>query len=308
MNIQRPLLISIVGPTATGKTDLSVDLAEHLGTEILSADSRQFFREMEIGTAKPSKEQQRRVRHHFIDSLSIHDDYSAGRFETDALQVLEEVFFKSKYAVMVGGSGLYLSAAWEGMDEMPPIDQGIRLELNDIFRNQGLEPLLAELLDKDPVYYGQVDRKNHQRVIRALEMIRATGHPFSAFRKDRHTVVNRPFDLLKIGLQMDKEELDERIDERMDAMISKGLFEEARGLFPYRGLNALQTVGYQEIFGFLAGEYEQDEAIRLLKRNSRRYAKRQMTWFRKYPDIHWLDAPGSLPAILELLSKQNSPL
>lgn len=301
MQQQKPRLISIVGPTAVGKTAKAIELAEILGTEILSADSRQFYREMTIGTAKPSADELARVKHHFIDTHTVTDFYSAGAFERDAVDLLAQLFETHDTVVITGGSGLYLKAVWQGFDEMPEVEEGVRDQLNEEYATAGLEPLLAELKAADPLYYEQVDRHNHQRVIRALEVIRSTGMPFSGFRQNQPTV-ERPFTNVKIGLEMEREQLYTRIDQRMDAMIAAGLFEEAERLYPHRHMNALQTVGYKEIFDYLEGKYDKAEAIRLLKRNSRRYAKRQLTWFKADAEIIWLDA--STPARDILVSLQ----
>ncbi len=300
MSHEKPRLISVVGPTAVGKTALAIELAELLRTEIVSADSRQFYCEMTIGTAKPTDAELLRARHHFINSHSISEFYSAGDFERDALLLLENLFQSQQNAVAVGGSGLYLKALWEGFDDIPEVDEKYREQLNHEFLEGGLEPLLLELYESDPTFHSQVDKHNHQRVIRALEIIRGTGKPFSDFRKSS-TKQGRRFENLKIGLQMDREKLNERINVRMDHMIQNGLFAEAEKLMSRRNQNALQTVGYKEIFGYLDGDYDKEEAIRLLKRNSRRYAKRQMTWFKADPEIKWFDAGTSAREIMASL-------
>jgi tRNA dimethylallyltransferase len=301
--LTKPLLISIIGPTAVGKTALAIIIAKHLATEIISADSRQFYRELAIGTAKPSIEELNEVVHHFINSHSINEKYSAGDFGRDASKQLALLFKETNSAVAVGGSSLYLKALWEGFDEMPQIDPSIRQELNEELATNGLKDLLNELKEKDPVYFEQLDTNNSQRVIRALEVIRGTGQPFSSFRKA--SINETPYRNLKIGLTMDRNLLFDRINDRMDLMIESGLFEEAKNLFDFREHNALQTVGYSEIFKYMEGEYDQAEAIRLLKRNSRRYAKRQMTWFNRYEDIHWFE-PNQKEEILSLVSNHLS--
>ncbi len=292
-------LIVIVGPTGIGKTSLSIVLAQHLKTEIISADSRQFYHETEIGTAKPNAQELAAAPHHLINSLSIQDEYSVGDFEKEAISIISEIHQKHDSVVLVGGSGLYVDAVCYGLDQFPHIDPKYREQLNEEHAHTGLSTLQQELLDKDPEYHSIVDLKNPQRVIRALEVIRATGQTFTSFRK--RSKVTRPFEILKIGLEMDRKKLYERIDLRMDLMIQAGLFEEAEKLYPFKELNALQTVGYQEIFGFLDGKYDKTEAIRLLKRNSRRYAKRQMTWFKKDENTHWFQ-PDHTEEILALLS------
>ena len=281
-------LIVIAGPTAVGKTDLSIKLAKHFHTEILSADSRQFFREMSIGTAKPTLEEQQGVKHYFIDSHSISEEYNAGQFEIDALKILDKIFQEKDVAILVGGSGLYVRALCEGMDEMPEVAPEIREKLNQRLETEGLETLCLELEKLDPEYYAQVDKANPQRVVRALEVCLASGKPYSYFRNQKKKV--RPFQVIKIGLTRNREELYQRIDLRMDMMLQQGLLEEAENLEKFQNHNALQTVGYTEIFDFLKGKYDWEEAVRLLKRNSRRYAKRQLTWFRKDPDFTWFQA------------------
>ncbi len=299
-NPSKPFVISIVGPTAVGKTELAIKIASWLETEIISADSRQFYREMNIGTAKPNDTELALVPHHFINSHSIHELFSAGEFGRAATSKIENSSSKNNIILVVGGSGLYLKAIWEGFDDMPAIDPAIREELNQVFQSKGLEALLFELQEKDAVYFEEVDRQNHQRIIRALEVIRSTGEPFSSFRTKAKKEM--PFFQLKIGLNMDREVLFERINHRMDLMIDQGLFEEAETLYEFRSHNALQTVGYSEIFDFIDGKCDKEETIRLLKRNSRRYAKRQLTWFRRYEDIHWFE-PDSETEIKELIKK-----
>lgn len=278
-------LLLIVGPTGVGKTELCIKLAKKFQTEIISCDSRQFYREMNLGTAKPSLEELAEVPHHLINSLSIQDDYDVKIFEQDALMLLDQLFQSHDVVIMTGGSGLFADAVTKGFDEMPDIPSEIRTQIIEDYEKNGLVWLQAEVRFSDPEYFDVVDRQNPQRLMRALEVFRGTGQKFSSFRVKKQ--VTRPFEILKIGLTRDREELYQRIDYRMDLMIEQGLFEEAKSLFGYRHLNSLQTVGYSEIFGFLEGQYDREEAIRLLKRNSRRYAKRQLTWFRKDPDIQW---------------------
>lgn len=302
MKYGKNLLISVVGPTASGKTHFAIRLAMQLETEIISADSRQFYRELEIGTAKPDPHELAQVTHHFINSHSIHEQYSAGQFGLDARRLLHRLFAKYGTVVVVGGSGLFLKALWEGMDQMPEVTPEIRYALNEELRHKGREHLLQELEEKDPVYFHQVDQMNPQRIVRALEVIRSTGHTFSSFRAG----TSKPpedYDLLKLGLETDRQELYHRIDARMDQMIEGGLFEEAERLIRFRHHNALQTVGYSEIFDYLDGVYDREEAIRLLKRNSRRYAKRQLTWFRKDPEIKWI-SPEEVPRAMELITNR----
>lgn len=292
------ILIVIVGPTASGKTDLAVQLAREFGTEVISADSRQFYREMTAGTAKPSLEELGGVRYHLIDFLSIHDAYTAGQYEHDALACISEIFQKQRTAILAGGSGLFVKAVCEGFGEMPPSDGEVRKKLSTIFQTKGLQPLLEHLKTVDPFYYDCVDRRNPQRVMRALEVFETTGKPYSSFRKKNKK--ERPFRIVKIGLDMPREELYRRIDSRVDSMIENGLFEEAESLVSYRYLNALQTVGYTEIFDFLEGKYDREECVRLLKRNTRRYAKRQMTWFRRDEEVRWF-CPENSTEILNFI-------
>ena len=296
---ENPTLILIVGPTAVGKTDLCLKLAKNFNTEIISCDSRQFYRELSIGTAKPTSLELAEVKHHLIDSVSISEDYDVKKFESDALRILEDLFLEKSVAIMTGGSGLFAKAITDGLDDMPDIPDTFRKEVIRHYQENGLEFLQEELKKADPEYYSQVDIQNPQRLMRALEVIRGTGKPFSAFRKRKK--VERPFRILKIALERNREELYQRIDQRMDQMIANGLFEEAEQFFDQRDLNALQTVGYQEIFGYLEGKYDREEAIRLLKRNSRRYAKRQLTWFRKESDYQWFH-PDDFEQILKWIN------
>lgn len=275
----------MVGPTAVGKTDLCLKLAKKFKTEIVSCDSRQFYQEMNLGTAKPSSEELQQVKHHLINSLSIQEEYDVRKFERDAMKILDDIFRKSKVAIMTGGSGLFADAITNGLDEIPDVDSVIRQQIINEFEANGLAWLQSELAKADREYYDQVDRQNPQRLMRALEVCRGTGLKFSSFRVKK--MVARPFQVIKIGLDRPRQELYDRIDLRMDQMIAAGLFDEADALFGNRHLNALQTVGYSEIFGFMEGRYDREEAIRLLKRNSRRYAKRQLTWFRRDQDIRW---------------------
>lgn len=293
--MQRQTLLVIVGPTAVGKTAVAIHLAQRFGTEVISADSRQVYREMEIGTAKPSASDRALVPHHLVDCLSISEDYDAGRFGEEALALAQRLFQAHTHVVVCGGSGLYIKAMLEGFDDMPDVPAVVREEVTRDYKLHGLQGLQGELLDKDPDYYEVVDRQNPQRLMRALEVIRHTGTPFSSYHRKEKRVL--PFNVVKIGLEMEREELYRRIDARMDSMIEAGLFDEAMTLFPQRHLPALQTVGYQEIFGFLEGGYDREEAVRLLKRNSRRYAKRQLTWFRRDTEIKWF-RPDQLEAIV----------
>ncbi len=292
----------LAGPTAVGKTSLSIQLAKRFQTEIISADSRQFYKEMEIGTAKPTLEEMEGVSHHFINSHSIHDEYNVGQFEKDTLKLLDELFQKHHVVFVVGGSGLYVKALCEGIDDMPAIPAEIRQKLNTEFEQNGIEYLQKQVIESDPEYFKIVDQQNPQRLIRALELYRATGKNMSYYRAQAKRT-QRPFNIIKIGLERSREELYDRINLRMDQMIAEGLFEEAEKLYSFKDLNALQTVGYSEIFGFLDGEYDREEAVRLLKRNSRRYAKRQMTWFKRDSEFVWFSAEDKSKVIDYLENK-----
>lgn len=281
-------LIIIAGPTAVGKTDLCVKLAQLLDTEVVSADSRQFYRELAIGTAKPTPEEMQGVIHHFVDSHSIHDYYSVGDYEKDCLAVLEEVFSRKDVAILTGGSGMFIKIVTDGIDEMPEADLALRTSLMNRLETEGLTPLASELASLDPVYFAEVDQQNPQRIVRALEVCLSTGQPFSSFRKNQKA--ERPFTSIRIGLERPREELYQRIDKRMDLMLAAGLEEEAMRYIDYRDHYALKTVGYKEIYEHLDGDYDKEEMLRLLKRNSRRYAKRQLTWFRNQDDFTWFDA------------------
>jgi tRNA dimethylallyltransferase len=293
---QAKCLLVVVGPTAVGKTDFCVQLAKHFHTQILSMDSRQFFRELRIGTAKPTQEEQGGVVHHFIDSHSILEEYNAGAFEEDALRVLQGLFQEHEVVIATGGSGLYVRALCEGLDEMPGILPGIREQLAQRLTQEGLPALVEQLRELDPEYARQVDVQNPQRVVRALEVCLSSGQPYSSFRK-KSKGAERDFHIIKIGLNRDRQELYDRINQRMDLMLEQGLLEEVKSVLPYRQHQALQTVGYSELFDFLDGAYSFEEAVRLLKRNSRRYAKRQLTWFTRDPEIKWFH-PSQVAQVL----------
>jgi tRNA dimethylallyltransferase len=301
-------LILVVGPTAVGKTDLCLKLAKKFQTEILSCDSRQFYREMNRGTAKPSADELAEVPHHFINNLSITDAYDVRKYEEEALDLLGKLFQKHRVVILTGGTGLFADVVVNGMDAIPEVAPEIREEIIHEYQSKGLTWLQVAVQEVDPEFYAQVDRANPQRLMRALEIWRGTGLKFSSFRTKNK--VKRPFEVIKIGLDRPREELYQRIDSRMEQMLAKGLFAEAEGLFEKRGLNALQTLGYTEIFDFLEGKYDKEELIRLLKRNSRRYAKRQLTWFRRDPLIHWFH-PSEEQEILAFLANQialNPPI
>jgi len=290
----------IVGPTAVGKTSLCIKLSNYFHCDIVSADSRQFYREMEIGTAKPTEEELKNAPHHFINSHSVQEEISAGHYEKLALERLDRLFRTNNKAILTGGSGLYISAVTSGMSQIPKIPPKVRNDLNRELEQHGLETLVTKLEKYDPEYAKIVDANNPQRVIRALEVCIGTGQPFSSFRKKKPE--NRDFKLIKIGLTRPRQELYERINARMDLMIEGGLFDEANRLYKYKNHNALQTVGYKEIFDYIDGYYDREETIRLLKRNSRRYAKRQLTWFSKDEEIKWFN-PNETNSIIEYIKK-----
>ncbi|HIY14370.1 MAG TPA: tRNA (adenosine(37)-N6)-dimethylallyltransferase MiaA [Candidatus Alistipes cottocaccae] len=283
MSIKR--LLVIVGPTGSGKTDLSIRLARHYGAPILSTDSRQFYRGMAIGTAQPDPDQLQAAEHHFIASHDLNEDLNCGSYEMQALSCLEKLFAEHDWVIAVGGSGLYVRALCEGMDDLPQADPELREALSRRLETEGVDALAAELRTLDPAYYATVDRRNPARVMRALEVCLQTGRPYS----EQRTGVRRPrpFGIVKVGVDLPREELYARIDRRVDRMVADGLEAEARALYPYRTLNALQTVGYREFFDYFDGRTSYEEAVSLIKRNSRRYAKRQLTWFRRDPEIRW---------------------
>lgn len=297
---QEKYLIVLTGPTSVGKTALSVQLALKLQTEIISFDSRQFYREMKIGTAPPSEKALSLVPHHFIFHKSIHDDYSVGAYEHDALKKIGELFHERDVVIAVGGSGLYMDALTKGLDEFPKVAPGVRLKLNQEFRKFGIEHLQKELASVDPEYYAEVDLKNPARLIRALEISRETGKPYSGFRKQAPK--QRFFKSITIALNLDRTKVYKRINQRVDEMMMQGLMEEAKALYPYREKNALQTVGYQELFSYLGGKWNLETAVEEIKKNTRRYAKRQLTYLRRDENIHWF-GPNDLNAVLTTIEK-----
>lgn len=293
-------LITIVGPTGIGKTDMGVFLAKKLTTEIISADSRQFYRELQIGTAAPSKEELSAAKHHFIGNLSIHDYYNASSFEFEVIDLLKDLFKTKDNVLMVGGSGMYVDAVCRGIDDLPTIDAEIRATLEQQFRNEGIESLRFDLKRLDPEYYSEVDLKNHKRILKGLEICMMTGKTYTSFRKSIKK--KRDFEIVKIGLTMPRNQLYERIENRVDLMFEQGLLDEAKGLYKHRQLNALNTVGYKELFGYFSGDYDITKAIELIKRNSRRYAKRQLSWFKRDAEINWFDKDDK-DKIYDLLTK-----
>ncbi len=291
-------LIVVVGATGSGKTDLSLRLATHFSAPILSTDSRQVYQGIPIGTAQPTAEQLAAVEHHFIASHSLTDNFNCGEYEVQALACLEKLFLTHDVVVAVGGSGLYIQALCEGMDELPQADEKLRQSLMERLQNEGIESLLADLERLDPEYYAQIDRQNPSRVLRAVEVCMQTGLPYSSLRTgERH---KRDFRIVKVGIEWEREALYDRINRRVDMMIDEGLEAEARAVYHLRHLNSLQTVGYREMFDYFDGSISRQEAVELIKRNSRRYAKRQMTWFRRDSEIRWF-APSETDAMIDFL-------
>lgn len=303
---ERPLLIVIVGPTGSGKTALSIRLAQHYDAPIISTDARQIFRGMAIGTAQPTAEELAAATHYFIASHDIHEQYTCGRYEQEALAKLEELFAAGhRTVVAVGGAGLYVKALCEGIDEIPQASEELREQLSQRLRERGVEDLFSELERLDPTYAAEVDRHNPARVQRALEVCLASGRTFSEFRTGEKRTRN--FDIIKIGTEMDRAELYDRIDRRVDMMMTEGLEAEARALYPFRHLNSLQTVGYKEMFDYFDGLCSRDEAVELIKRNSRRYAKRQLTWFRRDEQVIWHD-PRDVEGVITCIEQAKRDL
>lgn len=279
-------VIIIAGPTAVGKTSFAIDLAKHFQTEIISADSRQCYKEMKIGVARPSDEELAAIKHYFIASHSVTDDLNAGSFEKYALAAADEIFQKNKVAIMVGGTGLYIKAFCEGIDPMPVVPDEVRKQVIEGYEQKGLIWLQKELQQKDPAFWEVAEQQNPQRLMRALEVLYATGQSIMVYRTEKK--IERPFRVIKIGLELPKEELHSRIHQRVDQMMADGLVAEVKTLLPYRSHNALQTVGYKEIFDHLDGNSSVEEAVAQIKTNTRQYAKRQMTWFKKDKEIEWM--------------------
>ncbi len=300
--MKKKSLIVIVGPTAIGKTSLAIALANHYQTEIISADSRQFFKEMNIGTAKPSKDELRAAKHHFIDSHSISTLFSTGDFELEALKLMDELYKKHDVLIMVGGSGLYIDSVCKGLDELPEIDLNIREQLNQQFANEGITPIQNQLKTLDPAYFAKVDQSNPQRMIRGLEVVLSTGKKLSSFLTAKKK--ERPFNILKIGLNTDRAMVYQRINDRVDMMMKAGLLDEVKTLEPYRQYNALNTVGYSELFDYLDGKIDLPAAVEMIKQNTRRFAKRQLTWFRRDENTVWFE-PNQVEEIKEYLANLN---
>ena len=292
-------LIVLIGPTGVGKTDLSLRLAEHFQTCIVSADSRQLYADLKIGTAAPTPEQLQRVQHHFVGTLKLTDYYSAAQYEVEVLKLLETLFAKQDTVLLTGGSMMYIDAICKGIDDIPTVDTETRQLMLQRYESEGLERLCAELKLLDPEYYKIVDLKNPKRVIHALEICYMTGKTYTSFRTCLKK--ERPFRIIKIGLTRDREELYDRINRRVDQMMEEGLLEEAQQVYPYRALNSLNTVGYKEVFKYIDGEWTLPFAIDKIKQNSRIYSRKQMTWFKRDKEIHWFH-PEEETKILEYLN------
>lgn len=291
-------LVVITGPTGVGKSDTAVWLARELNAEIISADSRQLYRDIPIGTAAPTAEQMAEVKHHFVGTLSLEEYYSAAQFEDDVMQLLPQLFARSPYVVMCGGSMMYVDAVCKGIDNIPTISDEIRREVVERFERDGAEAMREELRRLDPVYYNQVDLKNHKRVIHAVEICLQAGRPYSELRTN--SVKQRPFRIVKIGLNLPREQLFDRINRRVEKMIEAGLVDEARRFYPQRHLNSLNTVGYKELFAWMDGTMDYDTAVARIQKNTRVYAKKQLTWYAKDTDMHWF-APSNHQEILKLV-------
>jgi tRNA dimethylallyltransferase len=299
--MHKKTLIVIAGPTAAGKTSLAVELAQYLETDIISCDSRQIYRELSIGTAVPDISELGGINHHFLQNKSIHQYYNASMFENEVLALLDELFAVKNAVIMTGGSGMYIDAVCNGIDNLPSIDNEIRHQLQNQYRNEGIESMRSMLKKLDPEYYEKVDLKNAKRILKALEISLMTGKAYSAFLTNPKK--ERAFKTIKIGLNISREVLYERINSRVDRMIEQGLVDEAKQYFEFRSLNALNTVGYKEIFMYLDGSITLNESIDLIRRNTRKYARRQLTWFRKYDDMKWFE-PSDMVEIKDYINEQ----
>lgn len=296
-------IVIVAGPTAVGKTALAIELAAYFHTSIISADSRQCYKELNIGVAKPSQEELQKVNHFFINSHSVEEEVTAAAYESYALKVTEDLFQDNNIVIVTGGTGLYLKALCEGLDEIPAVDEGVREQLIVAYKEAGIEWLQNELKAKDPLYAAKGEMQNPQRMLRALEVVLGTGQSILSFRKAMPK--NRPFAIIKTALDLPREELYERINHRVDLMMEQGLLQEVQSLIPYRHLNSLQTVGYRELFDYFDSETSLEEAVRLIKQNTRHYAKRQLTWFRKDKEIHWFH-PEQKEELIHFIETQRS--
>ena len=297
-------LFVLLGPTAVGKTELSLKIARHLGCPIINCDSRQLYKGMQIGTATPTAQEMGNITHYFVGQLELHEYYSAARYEADVITLMETLAPTYSNVLLSGGSMMYIDAVCHGIDDIPTIDPDVRRKMRKRLEEDGLEPLLVELKEKDPLYYDIVDRKNHKRVVHALEIIYTSGQPYSSFRSK--TYKSRPFRIVKIGLRREREELFDRINRRVDRMMNEGFLDEARRLLPFRHENALNTVGYKELFHYLDGEWPLDMAVERIKKNTRVYAKKQMTWFQRDPEIHWFH-PDDEEGIMTFIDTLSTP-
>lgn len=297
----RNKLIVLIGPTGVGKTELSLSLAEFLHTPVINADSRQLYKDLTIGTAAPTADQLKRVKHYFVGTLSLTDYYSAAQFESDVISLLDQLYQTHPFALMSGGSMMYIDAVCNGIDDIPTVDQETREMIMERYQQEGLTPLSNELRLLDPDYYAIVDQKNPKRILHALEICYMTGKPYSSFRTNKKK--ERSFDIIKIGLRRDREELYERINKRVDEMIQNGLIDEVKSVMSYRYTNALNTVGYKEIFQYLDGNWSLEQAIEKIKQNTRIYSRKQMTWYKKDTEIHWFhpDNDKEIKKFLELV-------
>ena len=294
-------LVVLLGPTGVGKTELSINLANHFSSPIISSDSRQFYKGLEVGTAAPTLEEQKKVKHYFVGNLELADYYSASQFEEDVLKLLADLYQSLDVVFMSGGSMMYIDAVCKGIDEIPTIDEKLRKEVFDLYEKEGLDPIRQQLKILDPVFYNQVDLKNYKRVIHALEICLMTGKPYSTLRTNK--AKERPFRIIKIGLKRDREELYDRINQRVDKMMEDGLLEEAKSVYPLRHLNSLNTVGYKELFNYFDGTWTFDFAVEKIKQNSRIYSRKQMTWFKRDKEIEWFNPDEVLPILNFIESK-----
>ena len=301
MKINKKKLIVIVGPTASGKTELSIKIAKIYNSEIISADSKQFYKELNIGTAKPIEDELKKVKHHFINIISIKDPFSAGKYAYQVNEFLKYYYKSRDTAVLVGGSGLFIDSILYGIDEIPSVPNRIREKLNNLYKKKGVKFLCKELKKIDPKYYESVDKNNHRRLIRALEVYYYKNRPYSSYLSNKKKL-RKDLDITIIGIALDRNTLNKRIDDRVDNMIKNGLLIEAKSLYNYRSLNSLNTIGYKEIFKFYDNKLSLDESISLLKSNTRKYSKRQLTWFKKYKNINWISQIKKIEEIQKIIN------